>query len=108
MAKIETILLKGCSGKAYSFDVYPFGTNFKALGAVYCISKRQNNNHNLIYLGITDDLSTRFNYHHKESCFKRHNADCISIHLNSSEKEREIIERDILCNYNFPCNEVNN
>ena len=108
MAKIETISLKGCSGKTYNFDVYHIGTDFKALGAVYCISKRKDNNHTLIYLGITDDLSTRFNNHHKEDCFKNHNANCVSVHLNSSEKERKLIEQDLLCNYNFPCNEVNN
>ena len=108
MAKIESISLKGCSGKTYNFDVYPKGTNFKALGAVYCISKRQNNNHSLIYLGVTDDISTRFNDHHKERCFVNNGANCVSIHLCSSEQERLMIEKDILCNYNFPCNEINN
>jgi len=107
MAKIETISLKGCSGKSYDFNVYPSGTSFKDLGAIYFISKR-NGNHSGIYLGITDDLSNRFNNHHKEDCFKKHSANCISILLNSSERDRQIIEKDILCKYNFPCNDVNN
>lgn len=108
MAKIETISFKGCSGKSYNFDVYLVGTKFKSLGAIYFISKRQNNNHTLVYLGITDDLSTRFNNHHKEECFKKHNANCVSIHIESYEKTRKLVEEDILCNYNFPCNEINN
>ena len=109
MAKIETIKLDSCSGSLYEFDVYPIGTNFKALAAIYFISKRNDDSsHSGIYLGITDDISNRFNKHHKEDCFNEHNANCISILINSSEEEREMIEKDILCKYNFPCNEVNN
>lgn len=40
MAKIGTMTLKGNSGQSYQFNVYPFGTEFKAKGAVYYISKR--------------------------------------------------------------------
>ncbi len=108
MAKIGTISLNGCSGKIYSFNIYSIDTSFNALGAVYYISKRSNENHSHIYLGITEDLSTRFNNHHKQACFDKLKANCISVLLNSSEKDRKKIEEDILCNYNFPCNEVNN
>ena len=108
MSKTGTIKLKGCSGKIYDFEVFPFGTNFNALGAIYFISKEDSNNHEQIYLGITDDLSTRFNGHHKQYCFNKHRANCISVHLNESKAERESIEKDILCYYDFPCNDVNN
>jgi len=108
MAKIESISLKGCSRKSYVFDTYQIGTNFKPLGVIYCITKRVNGQHNLIYLGITDDLSSRFNKHHKKDCFEENDANCISIHLESSKEIRESIEKDVLCNHNFPCNEINN
>lgn len=108
MAKIGTVLLEGCSGKTYNFDIYLIGTNFRVLGAVYFISKREDGNHQRIYLGITEDLSTRFDNHQKQDCFEKHNANCISIHLNESKEQRELIEKDILCKYSFPCNDQNN
>lgn len=108
MAKVESISLKGCSGKSYEFNVYEFGTNFKSLGAVYFISRKQNGINNLIYIGITDDLSKRFDDHHKKECFIKYGGNCISIHQEASETVRKSIEKDILCFYNFPCNEINN
>ncbi|OEK09510.1 hypothetical protein A8C32_12435 [Flavivirga aquatica] len=102
------VSLQGCSGKTYSFDIYSIETAFNTLGAIYFISKRQDKTHTRIYLGITEDLSTRFNNHHKQDCFDKHNANCISVHLSSSKEERETIEKDILCNYDFSCNETNN
>ena len=106
MAKTGTLTLEGCSGKTYEFEIYPIDTNFKVLGAIYFISKRENRNYERIYVGITEDLSTRFDNHHKQDCFDKHEANCISIHLNQSKKERELIEKDILCKYNFKCNDT--
>ncbi|WP_299117095.1 hypothetical protein [uncultured Winogradskyella sp.] len=108
MAKLGTIILDGCSSKTYEFSIYSIDTNFKQLGGIYYISRRENKNHTHIYLGITEDLSTRFDNHHKQDCFDENEANCISIHLNESEEERELIEKDILCKYNFLCNDTNN
>ena len=105
---MSTITLKGCSGSSYEFTVYKKETTFKAVGGVYYIAKIIENTHYRIYLGITNDLSTRFDNHHKENCFKNNNATHICIYRSSTESERIRIEKDILCKYNFPCNEVNN
>ncbi len=109
MAKLADLTLKGCSGKEYTFGVYTIDTTFKAIGGVYYISKRTVSNnkgsHHKIYIGITEDLSARFNNHHKASCFKKYNANCISVLVENIKSNREEIERDLLCNYNFPCNE---
>ncbi len=108
MSRIGTITLEGCSGNSYEFNIYPIGANFIPIGGVYYISHREDRTHTHIYLGITEDLSTRFANHHKEDCFIENEANCISIHQNESEEERQEIEKDILCYYNFPCNEINN
>lgn len=108
MSKIGTITLKGCSGQNYEFSIYPLGTNFKSIGGVYYISKRIDKTHSHIYLGTTEDLSSRFDDHHKQRCFNRNGANCISVHVNQSKEGRELIEKDILCKYNFACNETNN
>lgn len=105
MSKIGTINLKGCSGIDYTFDIYPITTAFKPLSGIYYISRFDSaGNHSNIYLGITENLATRFVNHHKRDCFIQHSANCISILLQNSEKRRIDIEEDILCNYSFPCN----
>ena len=109
MKKIGTLTLTGASGTKYAFDVYPYGTEFNAIGAVYYISKRTEKadgtgSHDKIYIGETGDLSERFDNHHKEPCFKMHSANCISIHQESNENKRLIIEEDLIDAYNPPCN----
>ena len=109
MAKIGTLTLTGASGTKYTFNVYPYDTEFKAIGAVYYISKRTektdgSGSHAEIYIGETGDLSERFDNHHKEPCFKKHNANCISIHQESNEDKRLKIEEDLIDAYNPPCN----
>ena len=109
MAKIGTITLTGALGIKYTFNVYPYGTKFKAIGAVYYISKRiekadGTGAHEKIYIGETGDLSERFDNHHKEPCFKMYNANCISIYQESDEEKRLIIEKDLIDARNPPCN----
>jgi len=108
MSHIEDLTLTGKSGTNYTFQMFPLDTQFKALGAVYVITKRtQGSNggtHSLIYIGQTGDLSTRFDDHHKEDCFKRHGANCIGVLLNESEDRRLEIEMDLLAAYHWPCN----
>ncbi len=109
MAKIGTITLTGSSGKKYKFNIYPYSTQFETVGAVYYISKRTekadgSGSHSKIYIGQTGDLSERFDNHHKESCFKKHGANCISIHQEPDEDKRIEIEQDLIDAYDPPCN----
>ena len=109
MEKTATLILTGALGIKYTFNVYPYGTKFKAIGAVYYISKRTEKadgtgSHDKIYIGETEDLSVRFDNHHKEPCFKMHNANCISIYQESDEEKRLIIEKDLIDALNPPCN----
>ena len=105
---MATITLEGCSGNSYEFTISEKETNFNSVGGVYYVTKIINNTHYRIYLGITNDLSLRFNNHHKEDCFAKNKATHICILRESSEEKRKIIEEDILCKHSFPCNEVNN
>ena len=105
---MSTITLTGCSGNNYTFTIYRKGQSFRAVGGVYYIARIINQTDYRIYLGITNDLSTRFENHHKENCFRRYRATHVCVLQSSNQMERERIEKDILCYYNFPCNEVNN
>ncbi len=110
MVKLGTVTFTGASGSTYEFNSYAFGTIFKEnYGAVYFITNRDQNDdgsysHERIYVGETEDLSTRFDDHHKQDCFDQNNANCICIHGEQNEKIRLNIERDLIDNYNPPCN----
>jgi hypothetical protein len=64
MAKLADAAFSGSTGK-YDFEVYPLGTDFKNVGAVYIISRRTvdpqgKGTHTFIYIGHTGNLSERF------------------------------------------------
>ena len=115
-----TITIQGMSGAYYIFNVYGFSKfsdlsdAFKSISALYAFTKRfaksaVSYTHDLIYVGETGNLSTRFNNHHKENCIMRGNANCICIHsFYGSESERLAAEADILNAFDLPCNEKNN
>ena len=105
MTKETTVTLKGASGRSYDFDVFPWGTSFNAVGAVYTVLKRNTSNFTILYIGQTGDLSDRFDNHHKQSCFDRNGKTHIGIHLESSESRRFDIETDLLRNYSLVCND---
>ncbi|MBU6449641.1 MAG: GIY-YIG nuclease family protein [Rhodospirillales bacterium] len=110
MSKIGEMTLKGVSGKTYIFQVYSRSTEFKALGAVYVMSKRTQKSgesggtHDFLYIGQTGDLSNRPLNHHKKSCFDRRGADHVSVHIISDEKQRLNTETDLIRAYSLPCN----
>ena len=109
MAKLGTLPLTGQSGQDYNFDVYAWGSQFTAVGAVYYISKRTEKSdgtgsHDKIYVGQTSDLSERFDNHHKANCFQRNNVNAISLYLENNESARLSIEEDLINALNPPCN----
>ncbi len=105
MSQIATLTLTGLSGRQYNFGVYKYGTNFKPIGVVYAVTHRNSaSEYDVIYIGQTEDLSDRFDNHHKESCFIRNNVNCICVHTESNENQRLRIEQDLTHNYNPPCN----
>jgi len=111
MAKLASITFTGKSGTKYEFNAYPWGTNFKKdYGAVYFVTKRTKNSeggysHTQIYVGQTENLSTRFDDHHKQYCFDRHGANCICVYGAQDENTRLKVEQDLINNYHPPCNE---
>jgi hypothetical protein len=109
MAKLSTLSLGAQSGRSYAFEVYPSGTTFKPLGAVYAVGKRfpagdGTYTQNVLYIGETADLSERFDDHHKAECFKSREANCINILLEGNHDTRLQIEADLIAKQNPPCN----
>jgi hypothetical protein len=107
--------IKGKSGATHIFDIYTPDTTFNNVGAVYVFTRRYQGTdskftHEIIYCGKTEDLSTRFNNHHKAGEIKKKNANCLCIKVATTENERTKIEEDILMctDNNFPCNDTLN
>lgn len=105
MAKETSVTLKGASGRAYEFDVFPWGTSFKPLGAIYTVLKKNPPNFYIQYVGQTGDLSSRFDSHHKQPCFDRNGKTHIAVHLEPTESVRLMKEADLVASYNPACND---
>lgn len=110
MAKQSIVTFTGKSKTEYDFNVYPWDTSFnKDCGAVYFITKRtkksdSGHSHTPIYVGQTEDLSTRFDNHHKQACFDKHKKNSVCVYGEEDEDTRLEIEQDLIDNYDPPCN----
>ena len=110
--RITDLTLSGSSGYTYTFLVYPLGTAFKSLPGVYVVTRRHPKlfdpgfEHSILYFGETEDLSTRFDNHHKAASFRRNNANCIGVLLEGciDEVARRAIESDLVMHWNPCCN----
>lgn len=110
MSKLATLTLKGASRKKYDFNVYPIGTTFARVAAVYAVTNRTRQpdggyRHKVIYIGQTGNLPERFDDHHKAACFQRHSANCICVHRDGNERSRRVKESDLIKGYDPPCND---
>lgn len=101
MTKLATASFTGKSGKEYSFNVYPFDTNFKEIPAVYIVTNRHKNKedkyrHTIIYISHTDNLKKCFENHDKTACFRRNMANVICVNSFRDEEERLNVEDDLI------------
>jgi hypothetical protein len=109
MPKISAVTIKGKSGNEYAFDVWALDQAFNPVAAVYAVTRRYQNaaltySHDVIYIGETEDLSTRFNGHHNADCFKKHKANCICTHRDGDSDSRLEKEDDLIQLHNPVCN----
>lgn len=95
----------GKSGRTYTYYVYPIGTGFKEDAGNYIFAKlNASNNWVPQYIGQTKNLNQRLGDHEKEACAKRNGATHIHAHLNAAEAARLAEEKDLIENFNPPCN----
>ena len=65
----------------------------------------------VIYVGETGDLSTRFNSHHKMPCIEEHKATHLGLILSEAMEDksvREVIEIDLIERHEPRCNDPRN
>ena len=105
MVMRTTASIRGASGTAYPFTVYPWGTPFQRFGAVYSVLKhRPDGRYDILYIGQTADMSERLDNHHKDGCFCRHGRTHIGVHPEPVEARRLAIETDLIRGNRTPCN----
>ncbi len=105
MADRPTITLTGKSKEKYKFWIFDMDYEFKAQPAVYVVTKCENDSHTIIYIGETEDLSERFDNHHKADCFKKKGANRLCAKkVEGGEDARTEMETDLIDAYNPPCN----
>jgi hypothetical protein len=95
----------GKSGTAYTYHVYLIGTKFHEKPGNYIFCKK--NAAGLWapqYIGQTKNLNQRLGDHEKEACAKRRGATHIHARLNPTEAARLTEEKDLIQNFNPPCN----
>ena len=103
----ETIKWIGQSGKEYTYWVYIIGTTFNKCPANYIFAKRTQPDKLLaIYIGETEDISERFDSHHKMPCIRQNGATHICVHKSSGDKKLRCAEEsDLIANYHPVCND---
>jgi len=104
----RTITWEGTSGKTYKYWIYDIGyDNFDAVPANYIFTKEtEPQTHRPIYIGETEDISERFDNHHKIDCIKKNGATHIHAHKSSTSKETRCAEEsDLIKKWAPVCND---
>ena len=91
--------------KDYTYYVYPIGSHMPDEKGNYIYAKEQGQYWKPVYIGqgnLKDRSDT--DSHHKGDCIKGNGATHFHAHLNPGQLSREAEEKDLLNNYNTPCN----
>ncbi|MCG8308262.1 MAG: hypothetical protein MI975_12775 [Cytophagales bacterium] len=110
MPKIGTLDFTGISGHKYTFNVYPKNREHKEKEAVYVITHRTvkadaSVDHNVIYIGETDNVKNAMENHPKKDCFEGETANCICVYWEDHVNTRNKIVEDLKALYHPPCND---
>ncbi len=109
MAKIEDVTFQA-PGASYSFEAYPLGELFNAVGTVYIFTKRTANmgggaRYTPLYIGQTDSLADRIPNHEKVPCVSHLGCDTICVQGDGGEQSRLRKETALRAAYQVPCND---
>lgn len=103
----STIDWDGQSGKTYRYWAYKLGSTFgKSPGNYVFAEETKSGGLVPIYIGQTDDLSERFDNHHKMPCIRQNGATHICAHKSSAkEAQRRAEEADLISRWKPVCND---
>ena len=104
MSKFGSLILNGKSGSSYSFQTWPLGTQFRAVGAVFFVTKRYHNqkttfrraNHELIFVGETASMAEPLGPTALLDDFDKHGANCVCVYASNNPVQRRHIVEDLV------------
>ena len=107
MTSEGTIDWVGKSGNKYKYTIYSIGTAFKKAPGNYVFAKEtKKDTFRPVYIGETEDLSERFDSHHKMPCIIRNKATHITVNMGeTSAIKRRAEEKDLIDGKNPICND---
>jgi excinuclease UvrABC nuclease subunit len=113
MAKLSNnqLTLTGKSKDQYIFtDIYALESDFPDVSGIYVFTKRKRTesggfNHHAIYIGQADSFKNRFSSHHKEKDILKEGANAVCLMAVGKQGQRDLIEVDLIKNYNPCCND---
>jgi hypothetical protein len=109
MPEPERLTLSGNTYVAYDFDLFPIGSSFHPIAAVYVVTRRTGRGgaaeHEVLYVGETASLMEHFADHPRADCFTRHAADCVGVHRQEDERTRRETVDDLVAELKPACNE---
>lgn len=112
MAKLDSIRLRGRSGRDYRFGVYLWGHHFKPTSAIYLVMERRLDGtaaqYLPVYVGETIDLSCIFESHPRQECFQLYLANTIAAFEEEDSQNRKAIVSDLVSAIEPPCNQLEN
>jgi hypothetical protein len=103
-AEYSKVTLTGASGDEYVFEVDALGADLNPVGALYAITHRHGDQHTVVYIGQSANLSDRFTNHQKWECFDDNGADCLCVHRDADKDSRLRKELDLMIRYRPLCN----
>lgn len=107
---LGNITLRGASGEAYDFSVFPLFLEFNTrIGAIYLVTERYLRDgrewrHRILFLDQTASLPAYFKAHRNTECFERFRANCICVHTENDENVRLAVFHDLAEAIPTPCN----
>lgn len=96
----------------YELEGYDFSENieFPIKKGVYVFTKRHANeddaiSHDILYVGQTTDLNSRFQGHHKAEELKKMKPNCLAIHKCDTDEELNYVEAALIDLWNPKLND---
>ena len=100
----KKIALKGESGNAYGFNVYPWKTRLVCSGVVYVVIRQNKIGYSILYVGCTGMFSGHISHHPLLAEFNEAGKTHVGIHIEPSVLMRHVKHRDLIKNFSPPLN----
>ncbi|MEI7969862.1 MAG: hypothetical protein WCJ69_12790 [Betaproteobacteria bacterium] len=101
------LMLSGRSGEKFRFQTCSFETRFRAVPAVYFVTRRFSDNatfrrsrHEVIFVGETASMAAPLGTPTQLEAFAKHGANCVCVHPSGDEALRREMVEDMILGHN--------